>query len=228
MADIDMIPRSYHDSVRARRALRSYGMALSALLLAGALAAGLLHWRLAVQTPQLEQLRSRTAEAEALRTRFAASAARQGALEQDAAALVALRGAGGIARMAEALDMALNDKVWFDSLRFTRTEELLRAPLPSPLPAGTLVTRAATPSAAQPNAAPGPQTWRLARHVDVQGQALDHAALATFLATLSANPVLGDVRFLKSTATAGEGPEFVAFSVTASLGAAPAAPGGTP
>jgi hypothetical protein len=82
--------------------------------------------------------------------------------------------------------------------------------------------------AARPGRPAGPQTWRLARHVDVQGQALDHAALATFLAMLSANPVLGDVRFLKSTATAGEGPEFVAFSVTASLGAAPAAPGGTP
>lgn len=227
MADIDMIPRSYHASVRARRALRGYGIALATLLAAGALAAGLLHWRVAVQTPQLEQLRIRTAEAEALRMRFAASAARQGALEQDAAALAALRGAGGIARMAQALDAALNDKVWFDSLRFTRTEELLRAPLPSPLPAGTLVTRAA-PSAASANAAAGPQTWRLARHLDVQGQALDHAALATFLAALSANPVLGDVRFLKSTATAGAGPEFVAFSVSASPGATPAGPGVTP
>ena len=221
MADIDMIPRSYRDGVRARRALHGYGLALGGLLLAGALAAATLHWRLAVQTPQLEQLRARTAEAETLRTRLSASVTRQGALEQDAQALAALRGTGSIARLAHALDTALNDKVWFDSLRFVRTEELLRAPLPSPLPAGTLVTRAALP-AAQPAGTSEPQTWRLMRHADIQGKALDHAALAAFLAALSANPVLGDVRFLNSTATAGTGPEVVAFSITASLGTAPA------
>ena len=213
MADIDMIPRSYRDGMRVQRALRGYGLALAAMLVTGALAAGLLHWRLAVATPQLEQLRARTAQAETLRTRLAASAARQAALEQDALALAALRGAGAVQRMAQALDVALNDKVWFDTLRFTRTEELLRAPLPAPLPAGTLVTRAST----LPNAAPGPQTWRVARRVEIEGQALDHAALTGFLAALSANPALGDVRFLKSGAAAADGAELVAFSATGAV-----------
>jgi Tfp pilus assembly protein PilN len=213
MADIDMIPRSYRDGVRVQRALRSYGLALGALLLAGVAAAGLLHWRLAVATPQLDALRARTSEAETLRTRLAASTAHQGALEQDAQALAALRGTGGSTRLADALDAALNDKVWFDTLRFARTEELLRAPLPSPLPSGTLTTRAST----RPGAPPGPQTWRVARHIEVEGQALDHAALTAFLGALSANPVLADVRFLKSTAAAGEGPELVAFSVTGTV-----------
>jgi Tfp pilus assembly protein PilN len=217
MADIDMIPRSYRDGVRVQRLLRAWGLALAGVLLAGGLAAGLLQWRLAVETPQLDALRSRTAQAEALRARLAAAATRHSALEQDAQALAALRGTGAVNRLAQAFDATLNDKVWFETLRFERTEELLRAPLPSPLPAGTLVTRAST----QPNAAPGPQTWRLARHIDVEGQALDHAALTTFLTALSGSPVLNDVRFLKSGAAAGEGPEHVAFSVSGALGDKP-------
>lgn len=213
MADIDMIPRSYRDGLRVQRALHGYGLALGGVLLAGVIGVGLLHWRLAVETPQLEQLRARTAQAETLRTRLAATTLRHDALEQDAQALTALRGAGGVARLAQALETALNDKVWFDSLRYARSEELLHAPLPSPLPAGTLVTRAST----QPAAVPGPQTWRLARHVDVDGQALDQAALSAFLAALSGSADLADVRFLKSTAAPGAGVAPVAFSVSASL-----------
>lgn len=213
MADIDMIPRSYRDGLRAQRALRSYSLALAALLVGGAAAAGLLHWRLAVDTPRLEQLRTRTAEAEALRARLNATIVRKNALDQDAKALSALRGTGSIARLALALDGALNDRVWFDTLHYSRTEELLKAPLPSPLPSGTLETRASL----QPNAVPGPQTWLLSRHVEIGGQAMDHAALSAFLAALSTNPVLADVRFLKSSATPGEGPEPVAFSVTGAL-----------
>ena len=224
MADIDMIPRSYRDGLRAQRALRGYSLALAALLVGGAAATGLLHWRLAVETPRLEQLRTLTAQAEALRVRLGATVTRKTALDQDARALAALRGSGAIARLTQALDGALNDKVWFDTLHFSRTEELLKAPLPSPLPSGTLETRASR----QTNAVPGPQTWRLARHVDIGGQALDHAALSTFLGALSTSPVLEDVRFLKSGATSGatlgEGPDLVTFSVTAALAPAGAKP----
>ena len=218
MADIDLIPRSYRDALRVRRALRGYGLALGALLAAGGVGAGLLHWRLAVETPQLTQLRARTAQAEALRVRLGTTALQKSALEQDAQALAALRGSGAIAALAQTLDLALNDKVWFDTLRFARSEELLRAPLPAPLPPGTLTTRAST----RPNAPAGPQTWRLARQVELQGQALDHAALAAFLARLSAAPALGDVRFLKSSAAPANGAELVAFSVAAALDDAPA------
>jgi len=213
MADIDMIPRSYREGLRVQRALRGYGIGLAALVLAGGLGAAVLHWRLAVETPRLDQLRTRTAQAETLRARLAATITRKGALDQDAGALAALRGNGGVAALALALDAALNDKVWFDNLHYARTEELLHAPLPSPLPSGTLETRAST----RPNAAPGPQTWRLARRVEIEGQALDHAALAGFLASLSANPALNDVRFLKSGAATGEGVEHVAFSVSSAL-----------
>jgi Tfp pilus assembly protein PilN len=213
MADIDMIPRSYRDGLRVQRALRGYGLALGAVLLAGAIGTGALHWRLAVETPQLNQLRTRTAQAEALRTQLATATVRKSVLEQDARALAALRASGSVASLTQALDGALNDKVWFASLHLSSTAELLRAPLPSPLPSGTIETRASN----QPNAAPGPQTWRLARHVEISGQAQDHAALTAFLSTLSANPVLTDVRFLRSTAAPGEGPELVAFSVSAML-----------
>jgi Tfp pilus assembly protein PilN len=209
MADIDMIPRSYREAVRARRLLAAYGTGLALLLAAGCGASALLRWRLAVATPQLERLRAATAQAEAMRAQVVAAQQRKDALAQDVQALAALRGVGSVAVLSGALDAALNDKVWFDQLQFARTQELLRDPLPQ----GALQVRVA----ARGGAPAAVQAWRLASHVEIAGQALDNAAMTTFLAAMSASPVLDNVRFLNSSSQAAGDQPVVAFSVAGSL-----------
>jgi len=215
MADIDMIPRSYRDALRVRRALAAYGVALAALVLAGAGASALLRWRVAVETPRLTQLRADAVQAGAIRTQLAGVQRRKDALVGDVDALAALRGAGEAAQLAQVFDVTLDDKVWIERLRFSRTRERLRDPLPSPLPAGAVMLSGAAIGAA-PGAAAVPQAWQLASHVEIAGQALDPAAMTRFLSALAAQPALARVRLLNS----GAAPAAADHGGTVAFGAA--------
>jgi Tfp pilus assembly protein PilN len=213
MADIDMIPRSYREALRVRRTLTAYGAALALLLVAGGGGGALLRWRLAVERPQLEQLRTDSALAATLRTQLGGAQQRKDALAGDVDAFTALRGRGDVAVLARVLDATLNDKVWIEGLRFSRTEELLRDPLPSPLPPGTVMARTA-PAGGPPGA---PQAWQLGSHVEIAGRALDNGAMTSFLAALAADPGLSRVRFLNSSAASAQDGGAVTFSAAGSL-----------
>jgi hypothetical protein len=207
MADIDMIPRSYRNALDAQRALVRYGAALTLLLVAGAAAAGALHWRLALETPRLERLRTDAARAGALRTRIAAAGQRRALLAANARAYAALRGTGAAAALAHALNAALGEKLWLERLSFERKHELLQSTA-GPAPVGALQVSTSGPA--------GLQEWRVINHIDIDGHALDQAALAAFLAALSDSPALADVRFIDSSAAAGEG-GLLAFRAAATL-----------
>ena len=207
MADIDMIPRSYREGLRVRRALKIYGAALALLLVAGGGASALLRWRLALETPRLEQSRAASVQSSAMRTLLASAQARKDLLAENVAALDTLRGTGDVVALAAALDASLNDKVWFEQLRFVRTQELLQAP-PSPLPSGTVQARTQTGAV---------QTWHLASQVEIAGQALDNGAMAAFLSALSADARLANVRFLNSSTAPIEGGGGVSFNAAATL-----------
>jgi Tfp pilus assembly protein PilN len=207
MADIDMIPRSYRNALNAQRALVRYGAALTLLLVAGAAAAGALRWRVALETPRLEHLRSDAARAGALHTQIAAAEQRRALLAANARAYAALRGTGSAAALAHALDTALGEKIWLERLSFDRKHELLQAAAGA-APVGTLQVSTSGPA--------GSQEWRIINHIDIDGHALDQAALASFLAALSASPALADVRFIDSSAASSEGGP-LAFRAAATL-----------
>lgn len=214
MADIDMIPRSYREGLRVRRTLTVYGAALAVVLVAGAGASAALRWRLAVETPRLEAGRAASTQAGVMRTELTTALARKDRMAENVAALASLRGAGEVAALASVLDGALNEQVWFTELRFARTQELLQAAPPTPLPAGVVQTRAAQAGALQSGAL---QAWRLGSQIRIAGQARDNAAMTAFLAKLAADPSLANVRFLNSSTAAAEEGGAVNFSVTAAL-----------
>jgi Tfp pilus assembly protein PilN len=205
---MDMIPRSYREGLRARRTLLAYGGALALLLVVGVAGAGWLRWRVAVEAPRLEQMRAATAQAAALQASLTSAEQRKSALLQAGAALGALRNAGAVGRLAAALDGALNERVWFDQMQFTRSQDQLRDPLPNPLPEGTLQIQGAAAAGAPL------EHWNLGSHIAISGQALDHDAVTRFLAALGSDPSLTNVRFLNSAAAEGGA---LSFSVSASL-----------
>jgi Tfp pilus assembly protein PilN len=207
MADMDMIPRSYRDALRVRRTLFAYGGALALVLAAGVAGTGWLHWRLAAEQASLDQLRAASASAEAMRSQVAAAQQRKNSLEQASEALAALHGGGTVARLSGALDAALNERTSFSSMHFSRSHELLKAPLPDPLPEGTVQTQGAGT----------PEYWRLANRVEINGSATDHAALTQFLDAMSKDPTLSDIRFLNSAAAAGGHGSGLSFSVAGFL-----------
>jgi len=212
MANVDMIPRSYREARRARQLLTRYGIALGGLLLAGAAASAILHWRLSVELPRLEALRGSTARVEAARTQLTGTQLRKNALSEDVAALNALRGVGALARLADALDGTLNERVWLERMVLTRTIEKIEGDPAAAVPGG-LVLRARTSPTAQDSVA-----WRLVEKVEMGGGALDHPALTAFLARLETSGTLHGLRFLQSSVATGEEGQSVAFSIAGPLG----------
>lgn len=215
MADIDMIPRSYHQAVRLKRTLKAFGLALGALLLLGLFAGVGLRWRIGSETPVLAHLRSAAERDEAARKQLEVSRMRKAALEQSLSALAALRGAGEVERITGTIDRALIQGVWFKELRFSRDEQLIAAGQVQPLKTGDLVVLPVQ-TAGKPAATETP-TWGLSKNIEISGEAIDHAALTDFMRSLSGQPAIADVRFLNSSVRSTEGGQVIDFSVTAAI-----------
>ncbi len=217
MADMDMIPRSYHEAVRVKRSMKAFAVALAALLLLGSVSVAAVRWRIGQEMPLLARLRSSTEQTDDARKQLEAGRLSQAGLKRKLAALTALRGAGEAARVTGAIDKALNGGVWFKQLRFSRDDQAIAAGEVEPVHSGyTIVLPTAS---AGKGAVAQTQTWRLSKNIEISGEAIDHAALTDFMRRLSLQLAISDVRFLNSSAHATETGQVIAFSVMAATSA---------
>lgn len=231
MADIDMIPRSYREQLRVEGAVRRYGIALAALLLLAFLASLLLRWQVARTEPLLAIQRTELARAGGDSGKLAALQARHAALEQSVAALDALRAAGTVGRLTEALDRSLGADLWLTSIRYARNEQLLPA-------AAAAAAGPATPAAGDANsfsvqAAGVSERWRVTRRIDLGGAASTYPALTEFMRGFAGQGGVADVHLVDSASAADaanpakdakDAGASIVFNVTALAGAAGAQP----
>ena len=223
MPEIDMIPRSYHDAMRLQRTLAAYATAAALLLVFALLLGAGLRWRIASQGLQVSALRSSIEQSEQARRQLALAQSRQISLTQQLAALTALRGAGEIGRMTNAIDAALGQHVWFTTLDYARDAQVIGAGQKMPVQSGYLLVL--PPDAPGQSAASANRSWRLSNNIEIKGSATDHAALTDFLQALSAQSAIADVHFVNSGSPAANLQQQVDFNVMAatrtSTGSAP-------
>lgn len=232
MADIDMIPRSYREQLRVEGAVRRYGIALAALLLLAFLASLLLRWQVARTEPLLAIQRTELARAGGDSGKLAALQARQVALEQSVAALDALRAAGTVGRLTEALDRSLGADLWLTSIRYARNEQLL----PAAGAAGPASPAAGDANSFSVQAAGVTERWRVTRRIDLGGAASTYPALTEFMRGFAGQGGVADVHLVDSASAADaanpanpansgkDANASIAFNVTALAGAAGAQP----
>ena len=200
MADIDMIPRSWRDGIRVRRALRRTGAALAIVVLAGAAGSGWLRWQAAAFERQAAQLREAATQAQSDQARDAAVHAEQEQRAQQDALLRTLRRQGELAAFAAAIDAALPRDAWLTGIVLRRDAQAA---------GGTAIGSGTTQPAAAP-ADPAPA----GSIVELSGQALDYAAVTAFLAQLGRAPGVAAVQLQSSgAADAGE----IAFHAVVTL-----------
>lgn len=221
MAEIDMIPASYHRTQRVGISIHRFGVASGAVLALGVLMFAALSWRIAYEAPILAHLRAATGRGEAVTKELQVLAARKNALQERLAVFAALRGAGDVARTLTAIDQALPAGVWFKQMQFYRDEQMVPA---KAVRGGAAALAQSGISVVVPIDAAGKAsttdttTWRLGKNLDIAGEALDHAALSAFLHSLEAQPDVATVQFLKSSAQLSEGEQFVSFNLTMRAG----------
>ena len=187
MTEIDLVPAAYRRWLVLRRAALVFAL-LTGLLVAGAVAArvvltgnvGALAAQLAELRDREQALHTRQARLDALREREEALAARVAVLDR-------LR--GGLPSMAvfRAVDRALDKRVWFRDWSFRRAGEYVPAQ-------GARVAGADVIVLADPLDGGTPRAWKMETHMEIQGQALDHSALADFVPRLGSQAVVREGR----------------------------------
>jgi Tfp pilus assembly protein PilN len=193
MADIDMIPRSYRDGVRARRTLRRTALALAIVVLAGAAGGAGLRWRNAAMEREAAQLRAAAAQAQSAQARDAMLREADARNRQQAALLRALRRQGEVAALAQAIDDALPPQAWLTGIALRRDVQQ----------AGIAAAGAPAPVAGATDAV-----------LELAGGAPDHETVTAFLARLGGAPGVAAVRLQSSGP--GEGGDIV-FQALATL-----------
>lgn len=207
MHDIDLIPQSYRQALRAKRYFGRFLIGCVALISLIALTRIALTHFVDEEKSALATLQQGQRLSEAQRARLQELTAKKKKFETEIKVLSNLRGSTTVHSLFVALDRALNQDVWFDELQFMREGEVVPA-TPETRASGYFII------VAEPNR-PAENAWRVRQHVEVRGQARTHLALTEFISQLSAQPNIGNVRLLNTASGTLESAQVVNFTLIA-------------
>lgn len=189
MADIDMIPRSYRDGLRLRRALRRCGAALALVIVAAGAGHAALRWSSAAMQARSAALQAAaTANQSALAHAATERDARLRAL-QHRQLLHAVRRPGELAALVQAIDATLPANAWLTAITLRRDLRLAQ-PADATVPANAIATGAADGSLLLQDS-----------RVELAGQAASYDGVTGFLAGLGRTPGLQGVQLISSGAS---------------------------
>ncbi|MGB9149652.1 MAG: PilN domain-containing protein [Burkholderiales bacterium] len=212
MADIDLIPQSYRDSQRIQRTLKSY--LLVCLLLVAIVAAlrGTIYYLNESLQPEIARLKTKEAlSVQQLAQLDQLRAAKQKA-EKQWQILQGLRGKPIIDQLFSAVDTALPGSLWFDDIKYMREGQFVDVK-PETRNVGYFIV---VPKD-EKNPAAGEQGWRVARHVEIRGQAADHRTLTGFIGNLGAQPGISNVKLMNTMPREYGNSQTTEFTVVATI-----------
>ncbi len=207
---VDMIPGEYRSGLRLRRLLAGFGWTCLALVLAlGVSFAALAH---AVSKERTALARSRQLQAQnaAWQARLAELKTQKENTDSRLRSLDALRGGGApIGAMFNEVDAALNGRVWFRELAFSRGGE----PSADKAEAGG---PGKVPAAAADKSVAADANQRGAR-AEILGIAADHAALADFIRAFGTRPGVAEVKLRDTSTRSYSNVQVVDFHLAATM-----------
>ena len=191
LADIDLIPSSYRRSRGVRRTSARFGV-LYAFVVAALLAAKIgLSTGIDARAAEIERLRGDQDNVLQKMARIDALATQRGELDRQLSLLDRLRGGPTIREVFAAMDASLAGEVWFADWTFMREGEFVEVE-PNAIDTGYFVI---VPDGDRSD---GSRAWRMKTHMELNALALDHSALARFVARLANQPIVGDVKVLNT------------------------------
>ncbi len=205
MADIDMIPRSWRDAIRVRRAIRRTAVALAIVAIAAAAGNAALRWRGAEFDRKAAALKAAATQALSDQARDATLLEAHERRMRQEALLRTLRRQGELAAFALAIDAALPPDAWLTGIALRRDFQAAAAG-----PAATAGSGNGSPEqpARQDEVAAG-------SIVELSGEAMNYEAITMFLAQLGRAPGVATVQLRSSGA--GTGAQAIGFHAVVAL-----------
>ncbi len=220
---VDLIPEEYRRRLRARRLLQRFGWSCLGVAAFVGLAAGALTHLVRGEREAFAHVKQAQMQGRAQQARLTEIKGRRDAAREQLRVLERLRGEVSTKLFFDAVDAALNERIWFQELSISRGKELKDKQPGSGQPAATAAP--ATPG--NKVAAEGQEdgAWRHRERAEIRGLAGDHAALTGFIRQLGSQSGVSQVRLLDTSPRSYPGLQLIEFQVVAMLGvSADAAP----
>lgn len=195
MANLDLTPKDYVRSQVLRRRMKWLVWALlllAGMVVAARLALGFLARSESLAVVQLQEKGQLVAQAQAKGEEYRKQ---KQVVEKQLTALDELRGRDRLRLFLSALDAAYLNGIWFDAIRYYRSETIPTGNLDA-LPGGARAGIIVVPkeNVPVPGAAPRPQS--IEQRVELLGHALSHSQVAEFMRALGRQPGIADVRLV--------------------------------
>lgn len=194
MADIDLIPQAYRETQRTKRWVKLFLLACLFIVLIAVGARVLLGRYTSDAAAPLAQLQQKEAIAVQQRAEIESLRANKAQAEKQWQILQGLRGNPITETLFKAIDTALPEGVWFQDFKFLREGQFVEVK-PETKNTGYFII---VPKD-EKNPQAGEQAWRVQRHAEIHGQAVDQSALTQFIEKLQTQPGIGNVRLLNTS-----------------------------
>lgn len=206
MSELDLVPASWRERRRTRRALARFGLAYGVTLALLASAAMSLGLRIEAEAAEVDRLRDDRQAALSERARLEQMQQRQAELTRTLRTLDKLGGTADLGRVFAAVDRSLGAQVWFRDWVFMRAGEFVDVEERT-VDTGYLIM------VPEQTAGERKRAWRLRTHMEIRGQALTHSALAEFVRRLSAQPAVREVTIVDTRSQRVDEVEVVDFEL---------------
>jgi Tfp pilus assembly protein PilN len=208
MAELDLIPQDYRNRLKRRSELRRYVIAVAVLNIAVLATAGAFGQLSRQASLRIAELKSQSAITEQQQTQLEQLTTQQQEYEQRWSLLRGLRAGAAVEDIFTIIDRAMvDDDVWFENWSFRRAGVVVDGETRS-VETGYFVV---VPANGEPVET---ADWQVETHMVLEGRALDHQALSTFVRALFEQPDIKDVSVQKTALMNYANGRVVSFDLT--------------
>lgn len=208
MAELDLIPPDYRNQLNQRAMVRQYLIAfviLNVIVLAASSAFAHFSRQAAAR---IQDLQTQSAISEQQQSQLEQLSAQQTEYQRRWSILRGLRAGAAVEDIFEIIDRALvSDDLWFVDWSFRRSGVVVDGETRT-VETGYFVV---VPADGQPGEAP---EWQVETHMTLEGRAIDHQALSTFVRSLFEQPDIKDVSVQRTSLTDYANGRVVSFDLT--------------
>lgn len=208
MAELDLIPEDYRIRLKQRAEVRKYMIAFSVLNVLVLVFAGVLGHLSTQASARIQELKSQSAITEQQQSQLEQLSTEQREYEQRWSLLRGLRAGAAVEDIFKIIDQALvNDDLWFEDWSFRRAGVVVDGETRTVETGYFVIVSAEEQSTEAPE-------WQVETHMVLEGRALDHQALSTFVRSLFEQPDIKDVSVQSTSLTNYANGRVVSFDLT--------------
>ncbi len=208
MAELDLIPEDYRKRLGRHAEIRQYAIAFAILNVVILGSAGLFGQLSRQANEEIQELKTQSAITEQQQTQLEQLSSQQKEYEQRWSLLRGLRAGAAIEDIFRIIDGAIvSNDLWFENWSFRRAGVVVDGETRGIETGYFVIVSADEQSGENPD-------WQVETHMVLEGRALDHQALSTFVRALFEQPDIKDVSVQKTSLTDYANGRVVSFDLT--------------